>query len=101
MQTSTCSPPPTRDRWPPVPEWTSPESVHRIALAPWSAVLSVWTCGGQSDNIRLRQAGYLPDTGRDADRVPVGLASAAIAAYRRPGGTGADPDCGAGTVLVE
>jgi hypothetical protein len=64
-------------------------------------VFSVWTCGQESDHTRLRQTGYLSDTVRDADRVPVGLANAAIVAYSRPGDTVADPDSGAGTVLVE
>ncbi|WP_049575317.1 hypothetical protein [Streptomyces sp. SBT349] len=45
--------------------------------------------------------GYVPATGRDHGRIRPAVAAFVIAAYTRPGSTVLDPDCGAGTVVVE
>jgi modification methylase len=76
---------------------------RRQAAGTASAVpaLSVWACGQQAEHTVLREGGYLPGTARDRGRMPPGVAAAAIAAYSQPGQIVCDPDCGAGTVLVE
>ncbi|MEU0924518.1 DNA methyltransferase [Streptomyces malaysiensis] len=63
--------------------------------------LSVWTTGQHNVHLQLTQGPYIPATAGDAARIPPAIAAYAIAAYTRPGGTVVDPDCGAGTVLVE
>ncbi|HVQ91553.1 MAG TPA: hypothetical protein VMU51_11000, partial [Mycobacteriales bacterium] len=45
--------------------------------------------------------GYLPGTTADADGLPPAVAAHALRAFTRAGYTVLDPDCGAGTVLVE
>jgi hypothetical protein len=68
---------------------------------PPTPLLSVWPTG-QSDPIaQLREAGCVPGTGTDTERIPPAIAAHAIATYTRPGDLVLDPDCGAGTVLVE
>jgi len=48
-----------------------------------------------------RHGGDRPATATDVDRMPPAVAAAAITAFSRPGEVVCDPDCGAGTVLVE
>lgn len=62
---------------------------------------SVWPTGQHSQDQQLRRGGYVPATRCDAERIPPVIAAHAIATYSRPGDTVVDPDCGAGTVLVE
>ncbi|WP_413098287.1 DNA methyltransferase [Streptomyces sp. Inha503] len=63
--------------------------------------LSVWTTGQHDGHLQLARGPYVPATLQDAARIPPAIAAYAIAAYTRPGDTVLDPDCGAGTVLVE
>lgn len=63
--------------------------------------LSVWATGQTDVNAQLSQGPYVSETWQDDVRVPPAVAAYAIATYSRPGDTVLDPDCGAGTVLVE
>ncbi len=60
---------------------------------------SVWSTGQRSPLEQLREAGCVPGTEIDHERVPPAVAAHAIAVYSRPGDLVLDPDCGAGTVL--
>lgn len=62
---------------------------------------SVWATGQLDARVQLAEGGYRPETSRDAIRIPPAVAAYAVTAYTRPGDTVLDPDCGAGTVLVE
>jgi modification methylase len=62
---------------------------------------SVWASGQQDAHAQLADGSYLADTARDAARISPAVATHAVALYTRPGDTVLDPDCGAGTVLVE
>ncbi|GAA1895359.1 DNA methyltransferase [Streptantibioticus ferralitis] len=62
---------------------------------------SVWATGQQDTQTQLAEGHYLPDTTRDAAGMPPAIATHAVAVYTRPGDTVLDPNCGAGTVLVE
>ncbi|MFD5321152.1 DNA methyltransferase [Streptomyces sp. NPDC127098] len=59
----------------------------------------VWPTGQQPQ--QPAEHGYAPETARDHLRIRPQIAAFAIAAYTRPGDTVLDPDCGAGTTLVE
>lgn len=72
-----------------------------MVAQPPAAALSVWPTGQHEETTHLHTPGYLPATRTDAERIPPALAAYAISSYSRPGGTLLDPDCGAGTVLVE
>lgn len=63
--------------------------------------LSVWPTGQRDPLAQLRDAGCVPGTETDTDRIPPAVAAHAIATYTRHGDLVLDPDCGAGTVLVE
>ncbi|MEU0466672.1 DNA methyltransferase [Amycolatopsis sp. NPDC006131] len=63
--------------------------------------LSVWPTGQRDPLAQLRDAGCVPGTETDTDRIPPAVAAHSIAAYTRPGDLVLDPDCGAGTALVE
>lgn len=65
------------------------------------AALSVWPTGQYDEATQLRDGGYVADTAADPDQVVPAVAACAIAAYSAPGEVVLDPDCGAGTVLVE
>jgi modification methylase len=71
-----------------------PQRVPRPGTVPL-----VWPTGQHGEHLLDR--GYAPDTARDHRRVPPATAAYAIRALTPPGGTVVDPDCGAGTVLVE
>ncbi|MEV6904657.1 DNA methylase [Amycolatopsis sp. NPDC051372] len=62
--------------------------------------LSVWPTGQRDPHAQLRDAGCVPGTEDDAERVPPAVAAYAIATYTRAGDLVVDPDCGAGTVLT-
>ncbi len=63
--------------------------------------VSVWPTGQTDLAGQLAAGGYLPATAADTGGLPPAVAAHAIQAYTRPGQTVLDPDCGAGTVLVE
>ncbi|MGB3439985.1 MAG: DNA methyltransferase [Actinophytocola sp.] len=63
--------------------------------------LSVWPTGQRDPLAQLRDAGCVPGTETDTERIPPTVAAHAITTYTRPGDLVLDPDCGAGTVLVE
>jgi len=75
--------------------------VRQRPQAPSGPVTSVLTCRPRTEQAALREDGYLSATATDVDRMPPGIAAAAITAFSRPGDWVCDPDCGAGTVLVE
>lgn len=62
---------------------------------------SVWPTGQRGPLAQLRDAGCVPGTDTDTERIPPAVAACAIAAYSRPGDLVVDPCCGAGTVLTE
>lgn len=62
---------------------------------------SVWSTGQHSLAAQLRDSGCVPGTEADSHLIPPAVAARAIATYTRPGELVLDPDCGAGTVLVE
>ncbi|MCK2239784.1 MULTISPECIES: site-specific DNA-methyltransferase [unclassified Crossiella] len=66
-----------------------------------SAALSVWPTGQHDEIGQLRDGGYVADTAADAEGVVPAIAVYAITTYSQPGEVVLDPDCGAGTVLVE
>lgn len=63
--------------------------------------MSVWPTGQRDPLAQLRDAGCVPGTETDLDRIPPAVAAHTIATYTRPGDLVLDPDCGVGTVLVE
>ena len=62
---------------------------------------SVWATGQHSPRTQLRNGPYIAATAHDTDRVPPAVAQFAIGHLTAPRDTVLDPDCGAGTVLVE
>lgn len=62
---------------------------------------TVWVTGQRDPSIELVERGYHIDTAADTGRIPPAVAEYAIGAYSPPGGTVLDPDCGAGTVVIE
>jgi modification methylase len=62
---------------------------------------SVWITGQRDGHTPLTHGEYTCDTALDQDRIPPALAAYAITHYTRPGALVLDPDCGAGTVLLE
>lgn len=72
------------------PTATTPEPGH---------VPVVWPTAQHPE--ALAEHGYHPHTARDHLRLHPAVAAYAIAAYTHPGSMVLDPDCGAGTVLVE
>ncbi|WP_143261818.1 site-specific DNA-methyltransferase [Allokutzneria sp. NRRL B-24872] len=63
--------------------------------------LSVWATGQLSPSAQLRRGGFVAGSDRDDDRIPPAVAAHAITTYTRLGDLVLDPDCGAGTVVVE
>lgn len=62
---------------------------------------SVWLTGQRDHDTQLDDGGYVDATRLDADHIPAAVAAHAIALYTAPGAVVVDPDCGAGTTLVE
>ena len=77
------------------PSWPPPVE------EPSSPLLSIWPTGQRDPVVQLRDAGCVPGTETDIDRIPPAVAAHVIATYTRPGDLVLDPDCGAGTVLTE
>ncbi|GAA2311344.1 DNA methyltransferase [Streptomyces violaceusniger] len=63
--------------------------------------LSVWATGQHDASLQLARGPYVRATVQDTARMSPAIAAYAIATYTRPGDTVLDPECGAGTVLVE
>lgn len=82
----------------PTSPWPLPVPPGEEPLTP---PLSVWSTGQRDPLAQLRDAGCVPGTETDTDRIPPAVAAHAIATYTRPDDLVLDPDCGAGTVLVE
>lgn len=61
----------------------------------------VWPTGGVDRVAQLATGGYLPATATDTTGLPPAVAAHAVRFYTEPGDMVLDPDCGAGTVLVE
>ncbi|MFE2187707.1 DNA methyltransferase [Streptomyces sp. NPDC059455] len=75
---------------------------HQFPPLCWVGLpLSVWPTGQHDGSLQLARGPYVSATAQDPARMPPAIAAYAIAAYTRPGDTVVDPDCGAGTVLVE
>ena len=76
---------------------------HRRPRAeqPAAVASSVWPTGQHSQTTHLHRHGYVPATRTDIERIPPDIAAYAITTYSHPGDTVLDPECGAGTVLVE
>jgi hypothetical protein len=64
-------------------------------------LVSVWPTGQLDSHAQLAEGCYVPETAQDTGRMPPAIAAHAITTYTRPGDTVLDPDCGAGTVLIE
>ncbi len=62
---------------------------------------SVWPTGECGRVEQLRHRGYVPETADDWRGISPAIAAYAISRYSRPGALVVDPECGAGTVLVE
>ncbi|MGA6164161.1 DNA methyltransferase [Amycolatopsis magusensis] len=62
---------------------------------------SVWPTGAASLTAQLNDGGYNPATSSDSAVMAPAIARYAITALTRPGGIVLDPDCGAGTTIVE
>jgi modification methylase len=80
--------------------------IHRLrntAPAPsTTGVLgSVWTTGQTDLSTQLTERGYHSGTRVDANLMPPAIAAHAITTLTHPGDLVLDPDCGAGTTLVE
>ncbi|UJW29988.1 site-specific DNA-methyltransferase [Saccharothrix sp. AJ9571] len=68
---------------------------------PEPLVTSVWPTGTTSLATQLNDGGYDPATNSDNALMTPAIARYAITAFTRPGGIVLDPDCGAGTTIVE
>lgn len=62
---------------------------------------TVWATGQRDPITDMIERGYHIDTADDSMWIPPAVAEYAIHAYSPPGGTVLDPDCGAGSVVVE
>lgn len=62
---------------------------------------SVWPTGQADLPTQLSGGGYLPATAADVGGLPPAVAAHAVQVFARAGDVVLDPDCGAGTVLVE
>lgn len=72
-----------------------------VKRPPSSPLPSMWIIGQRDGHTQLTHGEYTCDTALDQDQIPPALAAYAIAHYTRPGALVLDPDCGAGTVLLE
>lgn len=70
-------------------------------LDPRDPVASVWACGDDGLGTQLARRGYHDETCADVAVLPPVLAEHIVATYSRPGDIVLDPDCGAGTTIVE
>lgn len=69
----------------------------------WAATAptTVWLTGQRDPITDIIERGYHIDTAAYPGWVPPAVAEYAVQAYSPPGGTVLDPDCGAGSVVVE
>lgn len=73
----------------------------RGADQPDTSLASVWPTGTTSIAAQLAGRGYHDATDTDPSSMPPAIAEYAITALTRPGDVVLDPDCGAGTAVVE
>jgi modification methylase len=83
-------------------ERTTPSSgPTSVGPTPARQLASLWPTGIQSLGVQLADGGYHEATGSDPALMPPAIAAHAIAALTRRGDVVLDPDCGAGTTIVE
>jgi hypothetical protein len=80
---------------------TPPQTRTATAPAATDALGSVWVTGHLDLAMQLAQRGYHPDTATDTHLMPPAIAEHVIATLTHPQDVVLDPDCGAGTTLVE
>lgn len=85
-----------------MPERTSrPLSAGELDQEDRLVPTSVWPTGTLSFRTQLEEGGYHEATGTDSALMAPAIARYAISAFTKPGDVVLDPDCGAGTTVVE
>jgi modification methylase len=80
---------------------TPPQTKTATTPATTDALGSVWVTGHIDLATQVTQRGYHPDTATDAYLMPPAIAAHVITTLTHPQDVVLDPDCGAGTTLVE
>jgi modification methylase len=76
--------------------------IHRLVWEPFGpALTSVWPTGDDSLDVQLAGRGYHHTTGTDPALIAPAIAEYAVTMFTRRGDVVLDPDCGAGTTVVE
>lgn len=80
---------------------TRPRTEPATGQPPIPVLTSVWPTGTHSLDAQLADRGYHPATGTDPALMAPAIAEHAITLFTRRGDIVLDPDCGAGTTLIE